>query len=521
MKFLRALVAALAALAFAGIAQAEVSLPAIFGNHMVLQRGIKVPVWGWAQFGERVIVKFGKQEKHAAVDKATGRWMVLLDPMEAGQTGELIVLGNGNSVKFTDVIVGDVWLASGQSNMAFESKSAQNWAEEAKRAELPQIRFFQVTRTLAAAPQQDCRGHWVVCDARTAAGFSAVAFFFGREIHETQKTPVGLIDTSWGATAAQLWMSAGAIHSLGPDDGYLARYRDEAQAAKMLDAVDSDFEGQLRARLRRAAEWSADQRHGDGRLDAPAAVEGWFPTYKRMTSGGYSAMIAPLAPFALKGVLWYQGESNDNWPEQYTNVMKTLIADWRRTWSQGDFPFLFVQLANFRETKTEPSDSGWARIREAQLQTLKAPNTGMAVAIDVGEAGQIHPKNKQAVAHRLALNARALIYGEKLEYSGPICESMNVEGSSIRLRFTHTTGGLKAKDGSELKGFAIAGEDQKFVWADAKVDGETIIVSSPRVAKPVAVRYAWAGNPICNLINGAGLPASPFRTDTWPLAQEK
>jgi sialate O-acetylesterase len=234
-----------------------------------------------------------------------------------------------------------------------------------------------------------------------------------------------------------------------------------------------------------------------------------------MASGGYNAMIAPLVPFALRGVIWYQGESNTNWPEQYTIVMTTLIADWRRAWGQGDFPFLFVQLANFRKTEAEPTDSSWARVREAQLQTLKAVNTGMAVAIDVGEADQIHPKNKQAVAHRLALNARALAYGEKLEFSGPIYEGMRVEGANVRLRFARATGGLKASNGGELQGFALAGEDRKFAWAGAKIEGDAIIVNSPNVRAPVAVRYAWADNPICNLVNGAGLPASPFRTDTW------
>jgi len=318
-----------------------------------------------------------------------------------------------------------------------------------------------------------------------------------------------------------MWISEGGMRSLGPDDGYLARYREEGRQARLLDAVEADFEGQLQRRLRLLAEWSGDRRHDKDRLDAPPEVAGWFPTYKRMASAGYNAMVAPLTSFAIKGVIWYQGESNANWPEQYANVMKTLIADWRRAWAQGDFPFLFVQLASFRPVETEPADSSWGRVREAQRQTLEVVNTGMAVAIDVGEADQIHPKNKQAVAHRLALNARALAYGEEVEFSGPLHERTSVEGSSIRLHFNHSTGGLKSRDGGRLTGFAIAGEDREFVWAEARIEGREIVVSSPRVPAPIAVRYAWADNPICNLVNGAELPASPFRTDTWNWERKK
>ena len=503
---------AVALLAVHGPAAAEVHLPAVFADHMVLQRGAKVPVWGAAAYGERVVVTFAGQEKHAAVDKATGRWMVYLDPLPPGGPHELVVRGNGTARRFADVLVGDVWLAGGQSNMTFAVKSAKDAEAELRRADLPRVRLFTAHHILATAPQTDCPGQWEVCGPRSAAGFSAVAFYFGRELHERTGVPIGLMSVNWGATSVQFWMSPAAVRSLG-DDGYLARYRDEATQAGV---PDPDLDALLRSRMRKLAEWGGGQKPAaDARLEAPPEALGYFPSYKRMPCGGYNGMIAPVAPFALKGVIWYQGESNTNWPDQYARVFETLVADWRRAWDRPDLPFLTVQLANFKPQKPEPSDGGWARLREAQAKALRIPHTGMAVAIDVGEAAEIHPKNKQEVGRRLVLAARSVAYGEKGEYTGPTFAGMTPDEPAVRLKFAHT-GGKLAAPGGKPTGFSVAGADKRFVWADATIDGDTVVVRSGRVPNPVAVRYAWADNPKCDLVGGDGLPAAPFRTDDWP-----
>ena len=449
-------------------AQATVRLPALVGAHMVLQRDRPVPVWGWAAPGEAVTVAF-EGRTYAATTDSTGRWQATLPPQPAGGPHTLMVKGQ-NTIELTDVLVGDVWLASGQSNMQFKVKDrnpggyqpVQNADQEIAAANFPNIRFFTVSQKAAAQPEAELAGAgWQVCGPATVADFSAVAYFFSRDLHQQYKVPMGVIVSSWGGTPAEAWVSAEGLKKLPG---------------------------------------SAVQPMVKEPQNAPSAL--------------YNGMIAPLLPYAIKGVIWYQGESNVGRAPQYRALFPGLIADWRTRWGY-QLPFLFVQLANFLPALPELSESDWAELREAQASALVLPGTGMATAIDVGEAEDIHPHNKQAVGRRLALAARHVAYGdETVVYSGPTLASMAVTGPALRLKFDHRGTGLVAKDGS-LRGFAVAGADHKFYWATAQVQGNEVVVKSAPVPAPVAVRYDWADNPNGNLTNREGLPAVPFRTDPW------
>jgi sialate O-acetylesterase len=500
--FLVLIVAALAPL------QADVSVPSVIGDHMVLQQGMRVPIWGSAEPGESVFVRFAGTEARATANEA-GKWQVRIGPFEAGGPYVMRIGGAHNRLILRDVLIGEVWLASGQSNMQMAVAGVNNAAQEIAEANYPSIRLLSTPMIASWEPLSDTQAVWVPCTPDTAPGFSAVAYFFGRELHKALGVPVGLINSSWGGTPAEAWTSREALEA------------DPTLRPMMVERGDNavrDYPAALEAYKKAHAEWetAAEKAKAEGaevpkEPTAPAdpKTSPWTP------ANLFNGKISPLIPFGIRGVIWYQGESNAGRAKQYRTLFPTMITDWRAHWGQGDFPFLFVQLANFMERKDEPGDSAWAELREAQLMTLKLPNTGMAVTIDIGEAADIHPKNKQDVGKRLAAWALGTTYGQKVAISGPLYDSMKVEGSKIRLRFTHADGGLVAK-GGKLAGFAIAGEDRKFVWADATIDGDTVVVSSPQVPSPVAVRYAWADNPECNLYNGAGLPASPFRTDDWP-----
>jgi sialate O-acetylesterase len=335
-----------------------------------------------------------------------------------------------------------------------------------------------------------------------------VAYFFGRYLHKELNVPVGLIHTSWGGTPAEAWTRREVLEA-NPDCAPILKRYDDA-VAKYPQAM-KEYEQKL-------AEWKEAAQKAKAESTNPPRRPGepFGPGHPHSPAGLYNAMIAPLIPYGIAGAIWYQGESNAGRAYQYRTLFPDMIKNWRNDWGVGKFPFLFVQLANFMKTKPEPDESAWAELREAQTMTLALPNTGMAVIIDIGDADDIHPKNKQDVGKRLALWALANTYGKKLVYSGPIYKSMKVDGNSIVLSFDHVGGGLVAKGGEELEGFAIAGSDKKFVWADARINGDTVIVSSDKVSEPVAVRYAWADNPVCNLYNKEELPASPFRTDEWP-----
>jgi sialate O-acetylesterase len=497
-----------AAFCVATAARADVKLPAIISDHMVLQAETPATVWGWADAGEKVAVKFADKSAET-VAGPEGRWSVKLPELKAGTAGELSVAGK-NALTIKDVIVGEVWVCSGQSNMEWSVAGSANPKEESAAANFPQIRMFTVQKSPQLEPKDDCKGTWKVCLPENAPGFSAVGYFFGRKLHQALNQPVGLIHTSWGGTPAEFWTPQPVLASDPAFQPIIENWEAKKAAYPQAKAKWEEAMAKWREEEKAANEAGAKpgnpprEPQGGGAFGAPACL--------------YNGMIAPITPYTIRGAIWYQGESNAGAARLYRKLFPTMILSWRRAWAD-DFPFLFVQLANFDARKLpptgQPQDSNWAELREAQAMTLELPRTGMAVAIDIGEANDIHPKNKQEVGRRLALAAEATVYYRDQEFSGPLFSGAQAEDGKMRLNFRHAQG-MKAKDGGKLKGFAIAGADQKFVWANAEIDGDHIIVSSPDVTAPVAVRYAWADDPECNLINATGLPASPFRTDDWP-----
>ena len=637
---------------------ADVRVPAIIGDNMVLQQGKKIRIWGWANPNEKVSVVFANQKANAIAD-ASGHWQTLLEPVKAGGPFELTISAS-NTLTIKNILVGEVWICSGQSNMEWPLINTQNGADAVSQANYPEIRLFTVQKTTSSTPLDDVKGQWIVTTPDKVGQFSAVGYFFGRELYQKLKVPVGLIHTSWGGTPAEAWTSNDALSTTSDLQPILARYQEglknvgerqqeyerrlaewsqknlyqdegnkgealgyaapqtntadwpsmnlpqyfETAGLKMdgaiwfrkeievpqswagrslelnLAAID-DFDttyfngtkvggigsetpdsynvprhykipaGLVRAGKNVIAVRVFDSageggfgpgimslRPSEGAEEAVSLAGPWSykvelaltpkspdwgsrpeaagPTNQNSPSVLYNAMIAPLTPLSIRGAIWYQGESNAGRAYQYRTLFPTMIRNWRTAWGQGDFPFYYVQLANFQPIKDAPGESEWAELREAQTLTLREPQTGMAVIIDIGETKDIHPRNKVDVGHRLALWALANTYGEKIEYSGPLFQSFSVEGDKLRVKFKHTAGGLKTSDGGAPKGFAIAGEDHKFVWADARIDGDEVVLSSKEVTRPIAVRYAWADNPVCNLYNTIGLPASPFRSDDWP-----
>ena len=625
-------------------------LHGLFTDNMVLQRDISVPVWGWTEPGATVTVSIAAQTV-TAVAQADGKWLARLEPMQAGGPFRMKIAGP-QSVVLKNVMIGDVWICSGQSNMEMGIGAATNGAEEIARATNSMIRLYIVPEETAFSPRSNPRSHWDVCTPATAAkgywkGFSAVGYFFGRKIQEETGVPIGMIQSAWPGRIAEAWMSESALGALPEHKAQVAAFKAEVaehleqgaeynekamqewwlkndpgsvsdawakpdfdhSAWKTMDLPQfweqaglPDFDGIVwyRREVTVPASWSGrdltlhlgpiDDRDTTwfngvkvGGLDAwnaerdyripadlvwtgrnviairvldtglggglwgkpeqlslerkgepPIPLAGpWpycagkhlkdsTPLPRDLTAGNpnlpavlFNGMIAPLVPFGIKGVIWYQGESNSERSSQYRDLLTALIRDWRARFGVGDFSFLIVQLANFRDGPDEPAVSDRSVIRETQMLVSQSePNCGLAVAIDIGNPTDIHPANKQEVGRRLALAALANVYGKKIEYSGPIYRSFEIEGNSIRLSFDHANG-LAARDG-ELKSFVIAGRDGKFAPARATIDRNTIVVSSPTVAEPVAVRYGWADSPECNLCNAAGLPASPFRTDSPP-----
>lgn len=471
-------------------------MPALFADHMVIQRNEPVHVWGEADAGENVAVEFRGAQQTATAD-ANGQWSVQLAPGVAGGPFVLTVHGT-NTVSLTDVMVGDVWIASGQSNMGFSLRDAKDAQQEIAGASLKNIRLMNVKQRFAEYPLDDVAVtlRWSVCTPESAAGFSAVAFFFARELAQREHVPIGVIESSWGGTPAEAWTSLPALSrdaSLMPVfSAWSAMVENEPQTLRD------------EARERKAAEEKAGTA-SDESLRLP-----WHPIFDSWAPGAlFNGMIAPLTRFSIRGVIWYQGESNTDSLRSpvYERLFQTLIRDWRTAWSEGDFPFLFVQIANYRAG----AGDGWPEVREAQRRALSLRNTAMAVTIDIGDPADIHPIDKQDVGHRLALAARALAYGEAVEYSGPLYRSMSTEGNTLHLYFDHVGGGLVSK-GQPLQGFEIGGADGKFAPASASIEGATVVLTNPNVPDPSQARYGWADNPECNLFNKDGLPASPFHT---------
>ncbi len=625
----------------------EVRLPKIFSSNMVLQQGIEIPVWGWANPGERVAVIFNKTTIRVRTG-SDGKWQVKFPPQTAGGPYNMTIRGK-NLIEFNNILIGEVWICSGQSNMEWRVDQSNNAEEEIASATYPKIRLFTVPKAVAQSPQDDISGgEWVECSPETVAGFSAVGYFFGRDLHQELDVPIGLINTSWGGTVAETWISPNTI-SNDPDfrerlielqqmdlESYRKAKMDqikdilggeipkEDQGMKGNDPVWAglDFNDNNWRSIKTPMYWenqgyididgigwyrknvqlNEEQTNANltlhlGKIDDSditffngieiGKTEGKYDEERVYTidkkylrpgknmiavrvhdtggNGGiwgdpenqflaignekedisgewkfrisraevaainvgpnsyptllFNAMINPLVPYPIKGAIWYQGESNAGRAKQYQRVFPSLITDWRNHWNQGDFPFLFVSLANYTEAPEQPGESDWAELREAQTKTLSLPNTGMALAIDIGEAGDIHPRNKQDVGKRLALNAYKIAYGKDVVHAGPMYKEVVFTDGKAMIEFSETGSGLKVKNRyGYLNGFTLAGADRKFHWAKAElVDYNTVVVYSDDVQNPVAVRYGWANNPDdLNLYNMEGFPANPFRTDNWP-----
>lgn len=554
-------------------ATADVRPSAIFGDHMVLQQEARLPVWGTADPGEKVAVSLG-DHSNSTTAGPDGRWRVDFAPFPDGTPPTTMTIVGKNALKYDDVLIGDVWLASGQSNMAAPLEYAHNKKEETARAKDRQLRLFLVSKrtslqplaevtspynwkpwdgTLRRESEGDHPGTWIVCEPHAAGVFSAVAYFFGKELRQHLERPIGLIGCYWPGTLAESWTSAAALKKDPPFATYVAAYErnladfpklnpdyQKAMLVYRADLVEYErkfheatakYQGEIRAWQKAAA--GATGRAAPDKPKAPAIVK---PKAPPTSDGGslapanlFNGMIAPLIPYAIKGVLWYQGESNTRSKAlEYRVLFPRLIADWRAHWGQGDFPFLFVQISHFPYA----GDQSCGLLREAQLKALAVPNTGMAVTVDIPCDDAGHPHDKLDPGLRLALAARHVAYGEALVYSGPLYKSMHVEDRAIRVRFTECGSGLiigttpyqppcfgnkpiAPLPTDKLVGFTIAGEDRKFVPANAVIEGDTVVVSCAEVARPKAVRFAWGDRVECNLYNREHLPASPFRTDEW------
>ncbi len=485
-------------------------LPDILGSHMVLQRNRPLPIWGKADPGEIVTVTFGGKEKTARAD-AQGNWKAVLDPMPANLNPSVMVISGSNRIELTDLLVGEVWLCSGQSNMQWMLQQSKGGAEAILKADYPHIRLFNVSREVAFKRKEGKLASWQVCSPATVADFSGAGYFFGLELYKSLKIPVGLVNSSYGGSQAEAWTPVeylAANEALKPCIEREKIWDAERPAVKAAyDAAVSNW----KAAVEKA---KAEGKPAPGAPGVPDALRDY-----RIAASIYNNMIAPLIPFAIRGALWYQGESNEARAEQYEILLPTMIRAWRERWAQGDFPFAIVQLPNYRNPSPQPADEAWSHLRDAQRKTfLSTPNTGLIVTIDIGEAADIHPTNKQDVGSRIWRWAMADVYGEKMIKSGPVFDKAKFTPTKAILSFREVGKGLKTCDGKPLQSFAIAGADQQFVWANARIVGKNKIeVWSDQIASPQSVRYAFNNNPVGpNLSNETCLPAGPFRTDNWP-----
>ena len=485
------------------LASAELKMSPIFGDSMVIQRDQPVHVWGFTEAGIEVKVSMAGHTGSAQADEA-GRFDVSLDALPAGGPHEMVIEADETRT-FSDVLVGEVWVCSGQSNMSWPVGAANDPDLESMTAKFPEIRLISVPNIAAQSPQDTFHGKWEACTPSTVKQFSAVGYFFGRQIHQALDVPVGLIDNAWGGSSAEAWVPTEVLAKEEKYDDLLAKWEHIIANYSYEDAL---------------AKWETQRTQW-----ADAGKKGAAPRKPRDQLQGqarpanlYNGCLHPIIGYSIAGVIWYQGESNAWRAYQYRDLFPLVIQTWRDEWKQGDFPFYWVQLADFMPEKPEPASSAWAELREAQTMTMdRLPNTGQAVIIDLGEAADIHPRNKQVVGKRLSRWALAKDYGINIAYQSPTFESMEITGSKAVITFHHPGGGMDTFDVHELQGFTIAGEDKKFVPANASIVAENKIeVFAESVSDPVAVRYAWADNPIANVQSKDGLPATPFRTDDWP-----
>lgn len=480
------------------ITQAQIKLPAIFGDHMVLQQKQANPVWGWATPGETITVSINGQS-HVAEAGEDGYWKIILRPIPAGGPYRMDIAVATSKFFFDDVLVGEVWICSGQSNMAWPVNRTNSAELAMLTANYPNIRLISVPQVGTQEPQNDFKGEWAACSPETVPNFSAVGYFFGRRLHHALDVPIGLIDNAWGGSAAEAWIRRDVLEKDGRFDELMAWWKKEE--------ASYDYEALL-------AEWEAKKEEGGNPPQRPRNIM----IGQHRPANIYNGVLNPTIGYGIRGAIWYQGEANAGRAYQYRDLFPLMIQHWRDEWEQGNFPFYYVQLADFMTEKGEPGESAWAELREAQTMTMdRLPNVGQAVIIDVGEGRDIHPRNKQTVADRLARWALANDYNKDIQFRGPTYRSMKKEGNKIVLTFDHVGQGLYAFDTREPQGFTIAGEDRKFVRAQAKILGpDSMEIWSDEINDPAAVRYAWADNPVCNMYSRDGLPMTPFRTDDWP-----
>lgn len=502
----------------------ETMLPSIFGDHMVLQRDQAVPIWGWDKPGQEVTVTLqteamSDRAPRKLVGKAdeSGRWEVKVPATPTGGKWKVTVAGS-KKIEYTNVVFGEVWICSGQSNMAWTVQRSNDADLEIAAARFPNIRLISVPRVGVQEPQRDFNGQWAECSPETVAGFSAVGYFFGRQLHQTLDVPIGLINNAWGGSACEAWINRKTLEQDGRFTQLMDRWKKE----------ESSVEENQKKFDQRLADWQAKAR--EARKAGKKVPQRPRNSPKQRLSGNqrpaniYNGVLKPTIGYGIRGAIWYQGESNANRAYQYRELFPLMIESWRKEWGQGDFSFYWVQLADFRKEVSEPSDSAWAELREAQSMTMKLPNTGQAVITDIGEGRDIHPRNKQDVAMRLARWALAKDYGMKdyrdkpLVHQSPTFKSMKADGKKVTLKFDHVGQGLYTFDVAKPIGFSIAGKDKVFHKAQGQLvrgKNNQVVIWSDKVPEPVAVRYAWADNPVANLYSRDGLPATPFRTDDW------
>ncbi len=489
---------------------AEIRLPAIISDNMVIQQNTNVPIWGWGKPGENIIIKGSWQESvTSTTTDVNGKWLVKLKSPVAGGPYEITIRGE-NEIVLKNILSGEVWFASGQSNMAMGLKSTENAEKEISVAKYPDIRLFHVARTSSAEPQKDCIGSWLECSSESIAQFSAVAYYFGRKIQEKIKVPIGLISSSKGGSPIESWISEDTLKS---NSEFGALY-------KMWKKKETDYPQQKKQYMLDYNSWVIEKDNAESNAEPipdqpemPYEVKDIEIRHHRRPGHLYNAMVAPIIPFSIKGVIWYQGENNVPRPYQYQELFPALVKSWRKIWQQSNFPFYFVQIAPHIK-RENPHESF---LMEAQMKALDIPKTGMVVTTDIGNINDNHPKNKRDVGERLALWALANTYGfENITFSGPLYKSYKIEGDGIRIFFDYAESGLYCKDDS-LSYFEICSADKKFVKADAVIDGSTIIVKNKSIENPQAVRFGWKEKGNLNLFNKEGLPAAPFRTDNWNI----
>jgi len=494
--------------------ETALKLPSIIGDHMVLQQKLADPIWGWDKPGTRVTVSFAGKE-YSATAGSDGRWTVKLDPMPANATPQKMTITGSSKRELTDILIGEVWLCSGQSNMGF--KLAQDWNGdlEAAVSNIPNLRLISVPNVGTQELQNNFQGQWEPSTPESAAKFTAVGFLFGRTICQILNVPVGLINNAWGGSSAEAWVRRSELEK----DPRFKRLMDgtvKQEAFNASPAAQQKYEEDH-------AKWAvaAEQAKAEFRLppSEPRRPELWM-SGNHLPGNIFNGVLNPTIGYGIKGAIWYQGESNSGQAYEYNDLFPFMISQWRKEWSQGDFPFYWVQLANYQAKKPQPAESNWAELREAQTKTMKLPNTGQAVIIDLGEGKDIHPRNKHDVAARLVRWALVNDYGMKLPYRSPEFQSLEINGNKATVTLDCHGSKLRPFGVYDALGFALCGEDKVWHWAQGKIAGKNqnqVVLTSSEVPAPVAVRYAWADNPDCNLFSMDGLPVTPFRTDDFPM----